>query len=228
MPDPVAKHVLLANARQTLAGRIEFADFLAKLAPKDRASAEKRVNALEAGPDPSRAHLWRRMACTLMTLAPHAAKLVGLQTVQFYVADGKYRMQVFALEDLQDGHMSVYCPDVLEAAAKAGVLGASARLPGQAAEGEARVYAVPGSHEPLRVEPLDKSSVNPGAHFKDVLGWNRKAIRVTLPPSASPAQVEATEMMCAIAARAFPKPAPATVPAPASGAPAKKGAAVNK
>ena len=225
MPDPDAKHVLLAAARQALAGRLEFADFLAKLAPKDRVSAEKRVAALEAGPDPARAHVWRRLACTLMTLAPHAAKLVGLQTVPFYVADGKYRMQVFALEDLQDGQITVYCPDVIDVAVKAGVLGPSARLPGQAAEGEARVYAVPGSNEPLRVEPLDKSSVNPGAHYKDMLGWNRKAVRVTLPPGASPAQIEATEMLCALASRAFPKApaAPGNTPAGGHG---KKGSAV--
>ena len=238
MADSEAKHVLLASARQLLAGRLDYDAFLAKLAPKDRANAEKRVAALEAGPDPARARLWRRLACTLMTLSPHAAKLVGLQAVQFYVADGKYRMQVFALEDPQDGHLSIYCPDVVEAAVKAGVLGPSARLPGKAPEGEARVYAVPGSNEPLRVEPLDKSSINPAAHYKDMLGWNRKAVRVTLPPGASPAQVEAAEMLCAFAARAFPKsaaPAPTGAAATAPGATpagpsasAKKGAATGK
>ena len=200
MPDSDAKHVLLA-ARQAVARPIEFADFLAKLAPKDRVSAEKRINALEAGPDPARAHLWRRLACTLMTLAPHAAKLVGLQTVQFYVADGKYRMQVFALEDPQDGNMMVYCPDVLEAGSKTGVLGPSARLPGQAPEGEARVYAVAGSREPIRVETLDKSSANPAPHFKDMLGWNRKALRIIVPAAATPAQVSAVEGLCALSAQ---------------------------
>src|SRR5205823_13290893 len=97
-------------------------EFLAKLPSKDRASAERRVSVLEAEPDQSRAHLWRRLACSLMTLAPFAAKLVGKQTLQIYVADGKYRMQVFALEDLQDGNFTVYCPDVLEEAQQAGLL----------------------------------------------------------------------------------------------------------
>src|SRR5205823_6312181 len=101
---------------------LSFREFLAKLSPKDRASAERRVDVLEAVPDHSRAHLWRWLVCSLMTLAPFAAKLVGKQTLQVYVADGKYRMQVFALEDLQDGSFTVYCPDVLEEAAQAGLL----------------------------------------------------------------------------------------------------------
>jgi hypothetical protein len=57
-----------------------------------------------------------------MTLAPHAAKLVGKQTAQIYVADRKYRMQVFALEDLQDGNFTVHCPDVLDEAVGSGLL----------------------------------------------------------------------------------------------------------
>jgi len=210
MPDPDAKRVSLSAARESLARPLDFADFLAKLAPKDRVSAEKRVAALEAGPDPTRAHLWRRLACSLMTLAPHAAKLVGQQTVQFYVPDGKYRMQVFALEDLQDGQITVYCPDVLEAAQRAGVLGKSTRLPGQPEEVDARVYAVGPAKEPLRVETLDKNSTNPAAHFKDMVGWNRRALRITLPPSASPALAEVVEMLCAIASQRFAKATPAT------------------
>jgi hypothetical protein len=76
------------------------------------------------------------------------------------------------------------------------------------------MYRVPASGELLRVEPLDGSSENPGAHFKDLTGWNRKALRITLPPSASPEQVEATELLCAIAAGRFARPAP---PAPEDG-----------
>ena len=184
---------------------MEFADFLAKLASKDRVNAEKRVAVLEAGPDPRRAVLWRRLVCVLMTLAGHAAKFVGRQTVQFYVADGlRYRMQVFALEDLQDGYMTVYCPDALAEAMEAGVL-----APGDAA---AHMYVIPSSGEPLRVEALDRDSLDPGAHFKDLTGWNRKALRVTLPPSPSDAQVEATELLCAIAAQHFVRPAPGAAP----------------
>ena len=195
-----------------------FEEFLGKLVARDRANAERRVAVLEAEESPERARLWRRLACSLMTLAPHAAKLVGKQTVQFYVADGKYRMQVFALEDLQDGNFTVYCPDVLGEAVNAGVLARAATGP---ARGESNVYAVAGSAETLRVEQLDKDSINPKAHYKDLTGWNRKALQITLPPSPSAAQVEATEMVCAMAAQHFVRGAPAHGTPPAGGAPRK-------
>ena len=184
---------------------MSFADFLAKLSPKDRLNAEKRVGVLEAEPDPGRAPLWRRLVCTLMTLSPHAAKFVGRQTIQFYVADGKYRKQVFAMEDLQDGHFTVYCPDVLAEAVKLGLLA-------PAPHAEPHLYVVRPSGDPLRIEALDGASLNPGAHFKDMTGWNRKALRVTLPPSGTPAQVEAAEVLCALAAQHFAKAAPAASP----------------
>ena len=201
MPDRKDKE-LLAAARESLANPISFADFLAKLPPKDRVNAERRVGVLEAE-GPGRAPMWQRLACVLMTLAPHAAKLVGRQTLQFYIADGKYRKQVFAMEDLQDGNFTIYCPDVLDDALRTGVL-----VPPPHAD--ALVYLVRTTGEPLRIEALDSTSANPGAHFKDMTGWNRKALSITLPPSASPAQVEAAEMLCALAAQKFPKAAPAT------------------
>jgi hypothetical protein len=203
MPGPRVES--LAAAREALARPVSFPEFLAKLSPKDRANAERRVSVLEAEADPGRAALWRRLACTLMTLAPHAAKLVGKQTVQFYVADGKYRKQVFAMEDLQDGIFTVYSPDVLDQAAGAGLVSASPQSGPQA-------WAVRPTGDPLRIERLDGDSLNPGAHFKDMTGWNRKALRITLPPAPSAAQVEATEMLCALAAGHFAKQDPSAPP----------------
>jgi len=183
-------------ARESLSRPLSFTEFLAKLSPRDRASAERRVNVLETEADQSRAHLWRRLACSLMTLAPFAAKLVGKQTLQVYVADGRYRMQVFALEDLQDGNFTIYCPDVLDEALHAGLL---ARNP----LAEADQYLIEPSKETLLIKQLDKKSLNPAPHFKDMTGWNRKALRITLPPSPSPTQVEAAELLCALAAQHF-------------------------
>lgn len=203
MPDSVV-HNSLAAARKSLASRMSFEDFLARLSPKDRTNAERRVGVLEAEPDPGRAALWRRLACAMMTLAPHAAKFVGRQTVQYYVADGKYRKQVFAMEDLQDGNFTVYCPDALDQATKAGLVAPSPQDGPQA-------FVIPGTGDRLWIEALDGASRNPGAHFKDMTGWNRKALRVILPPSPSAAQVEAAELLCALAAQQFVQPAP---PAP--------------
>jgi hypothetical protein len=203
---------MLTKAGKLLQQRLSFADFLAKLPPKDRVNAEKRVGVLEAAAGPGLAELWRRLATALMTLSPHAAKLVGKQTVQYYVADGKYRMQVFALEDLQDGNITVYCPDVLTQAVEGGLL----VRPTGAAEG---VYGIIGSNDALRIDTLDRDSLNPGAHFKDMVGWNRTAVRITLPPTASAEQVAAAELLCAVAALRFaPPPAAAGAPAtPPSG-----------
>ena len=44
-------------------------------------------------------------------------------------------------------------------------------------------------------------------------GWNRKALRITVPRSPSEAQVEASEALCALAARHFDR-APAAAPHP--------------
>jgi hypothetical protein len=191
----------LNDAAAALRRRLEFGEFLAKLPPKDRANAEKRVGVLEASAAPGLADLWRRLACALMTLAPHAAKLVGRQTVQYYVADGRYRMQVFALEDLQDGHVTVYCPDVLAEAVEAELLM-------QPVAGDTDAFGIVGSRDALRIESLDRASLNPAAHFKDMVGWNRRALRVTLPPSASAEQVAAAELLCALAAQRFAPPTP--------------------
>jgi hypothetical protein len=196
MSERPSSQTTLEAARASLAQPLTFAEFLAKLPPKDRAAAERRMTALEATPDQTHARLWQRLACSLMTLAPFAAKLVGKQTLQIYIADGKYRMQVFALEDLQDGKFTVYCPDVLEEAEQAGLLSRDA--PATPHE-----YVIEPSKEILRVERLDKNSPNLAAHFKDMTGWNRKALRITLPPSPSSTQVETAELLCALGARHF-------------------------
>jgi hypothetical protein len=188
----------LAAASESVAHPMDFDEFLEKLSPKDRLNAEKRLAVLEAEPE----------ACSLMTLAPFA-KFVGKQTIQFYIPDGKYRMQVFALEDLQDGHFTIYSPNVLEEAAKAGVFAPAPHT-------EPHMHMIEGTDEPLRIEPLDKNSINPGAHFKDMLGWNRKAVRITLPPSASRPQIDSAVLLCAIAAQHFVRTEPPAV------APAKK------
>lgn len=110
------------------------------------------------------------------------------------------------MEDLQDGNFTVYYADVLGEATKAGLVA------GGAGGGE-HVFVLPHSGEPLRIEPLDGASLNPGAHFKGMTGWNRKALRITLPPAPSEAQVEATEALCAMCGRHFDK-APAAAPQP--------------
>ena len=79
---------MLATARASIARPLAFIEILARLPAKDRVDAEKRVAALEAAARGRRGR-------------------VGRQSVQSYVADGKYRMQVFEPEDLRDSHAAV-------------------------------------------------------------------------------------------------------------------------
>ena len=159
--------------------------FLTGLAGKDRSNIEKHLAVIDAEPDPNHGKLWRRLAVTMRRLAPMPVQTVGQHAVQFFVADGKYRMQVFALEDGRDGRVMIYLPDILADAEKAGApLGV------------------------LTPEVLDAANTpNPSPHIKHMLGWNRKAVRITLLTHAGQQQVSATEKLCDLAAGRWAKAA---------------------
>jgi hypothetical protein len=109
-------------------------------------------------------------------------------------------MQVFALEDKKDGQILVYMPDVLAAATKAGVLA-------KPAAGRAGEYPIKASkNEVLLVEVLDAANTpDPQPAIKHMLGWNRKALRLTLPSLANAPQLAAAEAMAELAAKAWTK-----------------------
>ena len=179
--------------------------FLTGLAGKDRSNIEKHLAACDAEGGPGHGRLWRRIAVALHKLAPYSAQTIGQHAVQFFIPDGKdgkYKMQVFALEDKRDGFLRVFLPDVLAEAVKAKILAKAPRAAG--AEGPHGYLIVGTKGEILEVESLDNSNTaDPPAHFKHMLGWNRKALRVSLPAVAANAQAAATEAMCAIAAKAW-------------------------
>ena len=183
----------LDAARNALKRPISFDDFLAKLSAKDRTNAERHATAL--ADNPRHLELWRRLACSLMTLAPHAIKFNGQQSIQFYISDGKYRMQVFALEDLRDGKITIYCGNSLAEATDAGLL--QKRKAGD----PENAYKIRGTDDTLTLEALDGQTPNPASFYKDMLGWNRKAIRITLAADATNVQAEAAENLCAMSAR---------------------------
>jgi hypothetical protein len=179
-----------------LAALLSYSAFVEKLATKDRVNAEKHVTFCEADPDPRHAILWRRLVCGLMALAGHSAKLNREpQSVQFYVADGKYRMQVFTLEAAPPGAVIVYCADVLDQVVESGALTV------QKGAGHIGTYQLSRSHDTLAIERLDADTPSPAAHFKAMLGWNRKALRMTLPVGATASQIEVVEALCALAVR---------------------------
>ena len=203
MPTTKTKSAAIETAMVALAKPAAFEDVLAKLSARDRQSVEKHVSLAQAEPSPDHEKLWKRLACDLFTLASHAVTTQGQQAMLFHVQDGKYRMQIFSLEDPRDGRILVYSGDSLEEAVKLGLL----RAPGKGeAPGSYVIATTPG--ERLIVETLDSnSSPEPKPWFKNMLGWGRKAIRITLPVNANAEQVRAAEAMCALAARAQAKKA---------------------
>ena len=164
---------------------MDYDAFLQKLTPKDRLNVERHLAAVEEQSTRAHAKLWKRISAVMMTLAPHSAKANGQQSMQFYIQDGKYRMQIFALEDLRDGTIQVYATDAVDEAIKAGVL-----LKPKLSDDE-NMYKIAGGKEELNIERMDGKVSNPSPFFKDMLGWNRRAAHVALPVMASDAQGDA-------------------------------------
>ncbi len=176
----------------------DYDDFLSTLGDRDRQNLERHVAFCnEESGGGAHARLWKRLALALARLAPRAAQTVGQRAVRYYVTDGKYRQQIFALEDLRDGKIAIYTGDVLAAALRAKVI----RGP-VSSEDTVEVYETGG--EPpatLTIERLTTAKTT-GApeYFKHMLGWNRTALKLVVPVDAGPALVHAVEAICALSA----------------------------
>ena len=196
---PAAKTNPAQAALELIAKPADFDAFLAKLAARDRQNVDRHLALADAEPEADHGKLWRRVARALFTLSPHAVTTIGQQALQFFIADGKYKKQVFAVEDPRDGRLLVYVGDVVKEAIKQGVLAAPPK--GDASAG----YVVTADKaQRLLIEPLDADNTpNPHPWYKNMLGWGRKALRITLPVKATPEQIAATEAMAALTAKAF-------------------------
>ena len=179
---------------------LDYPTLLSKMGSKDRLNVERHIAACEAEPDQAQANNARRLLGVLGGLAPHSIKTHGQQAVQFFIADGKYRMQVFALADQRDGVMMIYTTDVLEDATKSGVINGPHEI-----GGHTNAYKIKGSTENIRVDQLDGKTPNPSTFFKDMLGWNRRALRITIPANANKDQVDAVEKLCVLGHRKWTK-----------------------
>ena len=190
-------------------------EFFKNVSAKDRTGVEKHLAVIDAEPDAAHGRIWRRLAKMLRRLAPLALQTAGQHAVQFFVADGKYRMQAFALEDQRDGKIQIYLPDVLAEATKAKVIKAPTKTASAAASASASGAGALAGASPipeyvfggaaggrLRIEALDAANTpNPAPHYKHMLGWNRKALRITLLTTAGEAELDAAEKLCNIAAK---------------------------
>jgi hypothetical protein len=202
----------------------EFESLLGRLGQRDRQAVERHVAVCEAESSPAHASLWRRMACLLAALASRSSapgaddgkaaqtsRQFGVQTsgqkaVQFFAPDGKYRRQVFALEDLRDGVLSVYAVDALAAALRAGALRGPVKAEGPAAaEGSGgKVYELCGGdgNGTVRVEAITASTLGSAPdYYRHMVGWNRTALKVTMATTASDDDVRALGVLFALAGR---------------------------
>jgi hypothetical protein len=174
---------------QDINDRLE--QLLVKAGARHRAALEKRLATLDSDPDEARATIWRRFLVKLGELVTLPAQPYGANAIQFFVPDGKYRMQVFALDDVGNGLMVLYLPDVLAKAVKEKLL----------VKNTGRYSPAEVPSQSLTIEQLDSNTLNPPDFVKNMMGWNRKAIKLTLhiSPSDGP-QLKVAEQLCDLAA----------------------------
>ncbi len=212
------KRTKIDQARPLLEKPIAFEDFRAKLSARDGGDVDRHLAALDQEPEHAHRDAWKRLVRSLATLAPHSISTTGQQAISFFIADGKYRMQVFALEDKRDGKLSVYAVDALADAIAAKLVKAPTKdVP------DSTLHELE-NRQTLSIESLTaQNTPNPPPFFKHMLGWNRTAVRITFPTHASEHQLIAVETMCALAALRWvdaqtnkPKPNPKDRPPNAS------------
>lgn len=168
---------------------------LSRTGARDRAAIEKHLNACDSEQDPGHGLLWRRLALHLSSLVSLPVQTLGSGALMFHTPDGKYRMQVFALEDRLDGFILVYLGDVLREALEQELIVKRGEL-----------YVIKGaSGATITLSAIDASNFpDAAAHVKHLIGWNRKALRITLNASMPDApQVDTVEALCTLAAKAW-------------------------
>jgi hypothetical protein len=173
---------------------LRYDAFLDKLGTKDRQNFERQVAASEAA-GPGLGERWKKLTCLLMALAPHPPRLDGTHTIQFFIPDGKYRKQVFALHAMEEGAIAVCFPDILKQALSSGILAKSKNAPGSNA------YSLPDSKETLNLVFKDGTESDPESYYKAMTGWNRKAICIILPARTGNTLMDAAARLCALAAK---------------------------
>lgn len=184
-----------------------YETFMSRLDNGGRSNVDRHIAACQRDPSGEHLKLWKRLAGHLATLTPHVIKTVGQRAVQYYEADGNYRRQLFAMEDLRDGKLALYAADVLQAAVAAGIL-----INESGPDHHPILFALGAApDEQLRVESLTASTTTSAPeYYRHMLDWNRKAIRITLSTDATAAQIAAAEAICALAVEKQ-SPAPASV-----------------
>lgn len=172
----------------------KYEDFLTRLSPKARSAMAKYEETCQNRGINAYSELWKRLAGLLSHLAPQYADMIGF-SVKFYIPDGKYRQQVFALETTQKGSVAVYMPDVTSEAIVRKLLSQSPI---------ASSYRVPGANEcKVLLEPITADTCETVV-CKAMVGWGKRALVTTLDRNSTAEQIAAVEQLCSLAAESWP------------------------
>lgn len=195
-----------------------YAKLLERLAVKNRVAVERHVAACEAEPSPRHARQWKRLACLLAEVicepvgsaaqpASPSARQFGVEAsghcaLRFFAPDGKYRRQVFALEDLRDQSLSIFAINGLEKAVKAGIV----RGPIEKPTGDDRcaTYELATEQPAVRVRIgfLNAGNIgNAPEYYRHMVGWNRTALRIVLPAESGGDELRSLAPLLALCAR---------------------------
>jgi hypothetical protein len=169
--------------------------FLTRLGQKALAAVEKHAELCEADAGQGYGRWWKRLAGSLGKLAPFAIETAGHQALKFHIPDGKYRVQVFALEDAATGRVVVYLPDIA-------ALAVTNKLVKPSTDGH--TYQIAGDGEVnLDLEVITSETKDAPVFVKPMLGWGRRAIRTSVSVIGDERQVVALERLCGLAAEAW-------------------------
>jgi hypothetical protein len=168
----------------------QYEAFLQTLSVKGRATMEKHDECCAADALQGHGELWKRLAGVLGKLASHATEVFSQRMVKFHIADGKYKLQVFALEDTREGTVVIYFPDILQLAVKRKILAASTKP---------RRFKVLGGDAHLQLDPINAETKDLTI-CKGMVGWGRQALRADLSVHADERQVRAVVTLCELAA----------------------------
>lgn len=175
----------------------QYDAFFERLDTGSRANVDRHLAACQTDATRDHLRLWKRMVGFLASLTPHSIRTTGQRAVQFYVADGRYRQQLFALEDMRDGKLSLYAVDAIESATRAGLF-----RPQSEGHDHATMFVLcEAPDEFMKIETLTAATTTSAPeYYKHLLGWNRRAVRITIPTNATSAQIRAVEGFCTLAA----------------------------
>lgn len=170
-----------------------FDEVIARLAGTGRSSVERHL--IKCENNARHLLLWKYLVGLLGRLTPVAMPIAGTLAMRFFVPDGKFKMQLFALEDLQNNELGLYCRDVRAAAISENVL--------ERPKSSSNLYRVVRGQadEWLSIDTLTAAgTVSAPEYYKHMLGWNRTAIRIALPVLPTDGQMWAFEEICKMAA----------------------------